>query len=70
MLDLQFVCENLEAVKTNCRHRGVAIDLSRLTALRELRSKLIVEGDNLRRGQKELSAQIPKTKDADEKQTL
>lgn len=70
MLDLNFVCENLDAVQQNCRNRGVVVDLSQLTALRELRSKLIVEGDNLRREQKEISAQIPKTKDADEKQKL
>jgi seryl-tRNA synthetase len=70
MLDLQFVCENLEAVQQNCRNRGVSVDLSRITSLRELRGKLIAAGDNLRREQKELSAQIPKTKDADEKQKL
>jgi seryl-tRNA synthetase len=70
MLDLQFVCENLEAVETNCRNRGVTVDLSRITALRELRSKLIVVGDNLRREQKEISAQIPTTKDAEAKQKL
>lgn len=70
MLDLQFVCENREAVEANCRNRGVTVDLSQLTALRDQRSKLIVEGDNLRRDQKEISAQIPKTKVADEKQQL
>lgn len=70
MLDLQFVCENREAVEANCRNRGVVVDLTQLTALRELRSKLIVEGDNLRRDQKEISAQIPKTKDAEAKQKL
>ncbi|MBM3968853.1 MAG: serine--tRNA ligase [Planctomycetes bacterium] len=70
MLDLQFVCDNLEAVETNCRNRGVVVDLSQLTSLRELRSKLIVEGDNLRREQKEVSAQIPTTKDAEAKQKL
>ena len=70
MLDLQFVCENREAVEANCRNRGVAVDLSQLLTLRDQRSKLIVEGDNLRRDQKEISAQIPKTKDADEKQKL
>jgi seryl-tRNA synthetase len=70
MLDLQFVCDNLEAVQQNCRNRGVAVDLSQLTSLRELRSKLIVEGDNLRREQKEISAQIPTTKDAEAKQKL
>ena len=70
MLDLNFVCENREAVEANCRNRGVTVDLTQLLTLRDQRSKLIVEGDNLRRDQKEISAQIPKTKDADEKQKL
>ena len=70
MLDLNFVCDNLETVEANCRNRGVAVELNQLLSLRDQRSKLIVEGDNLRRDQKEISSQIPKTKDADEKQKL
>ena len=60
MLDLQFVCDNLEAVQANCRNRGVTIDLSQITSLRERRGQLIAEGDNLRREQKELSPLFPR----------
>ncbi len=70
MLDLQFICENKEAVAENCRNRGVAVNLDRLIDLREARNQLIVEGDQLRHEQKELSNEIPKTKDADKKQAL
>ena len=37
MLDLQFVCENLEAVRANCQNRHVVVDLDRLLELRRLR---------------------------------
>lgn len=70
MLDLQFICDNKDAVAANCAHRGVAVDLNRLLELRESRNQLIVEGDDLRHRQKEVSAEIPKTKDAEKKQAL
>jgi len=59
MLDLQFVCDNQQAVIDNCRHRCVTADVPRIVALREQRAQLIVEGDRLRREQKETSSQIP-----------
>jgi seryl-tRNA synthetase len=70
MLDLQFICENLEAVAENCRNRGVDVDLGKVVALRDQRSRLIVEGDALRHQQKETSAQIPQAKDPEQKQKL
>jgi seryl-tRNA synthetase len=70
MLDLQFICDNKDAVAANCENRGVAANLDRLVELREARNQLIVEGDNLRHQQKEVSAEIPKTKDAGQKQIL
>jgi len=70
MLDLQFICENLEAVAENCRNRGVDVNLERLVELRGQRSELITGGDALRHEQKETSTQIPKEKDADRKKTL
>ena len=70
MLDLQFICENADAVAENCRNRGVDVDLEKLLTLREQRSRLIKEGDDLRHDQRETSAKIPQTKDADEKQPL
>ncbi len=68
MLDLQFICDNLEAVSENCTNRGVTVDLDQLVILRKERNKLIAAGDELRREQKETSAKIPKATDADEKQ--
>ena len=69
MLDLQFICDNRDAVAENCRNRGVEIDLDTLVRLRDERSRLISEGDTLRHEQKETSAKIPKAA-PDEKQQL
>lgn len=69
MLDLQFVCDNRELVEQNCRARGVNADLSRLIDLAGQRKQLILKGDQLRRDQKDVSAQIPKAP-ADQKATL
>jgi seryl-tRNA synthetase len=69
MLDLQFVCDNRELVEQNCRNRGVPADLGKLIDLAAQRKQLILQGDTLRRDQKEISAQIPKVP-ADQKATL
>ena len=60
MLDLQFVCDNLETIRTNCQHRHVNADLDRIVSLRDRRSQLIAQTDQTRHEQKETSAQIPK----------
>ncbi len=69
MLDLQFICDNRDAVAENCRNRGVEVDIDKLVELRERRSGLIQAGDQLRHDQKATSSQIPKAA-ADEKQSL
>lgn len=60
MLDLQFLCDNLDAVRTNCRNRGVTVDLENVLPLRDRRNALIVEADKTRQEQKAVAAQIPK----------
>ncbi|NOX56506.1 MAG: serine--tRNA ligase [Planctomycetes bacterium] len=70
MLDLQFICENPELVAENCRNRGVEVDVNRLVELRQQRSSLIAQSDQLRHDQKQISAQIPRTSDSEEKQKL
>lgn len=60
MLDLQFICENRDEVEQNCRLRGVSVDVAAVVRLREERNALIAAGDELRRQQKDVSAQIPK----------
>jgi len=70
MLDLQYICDHLDEVAENCRNRGVTVDLDAFLGLRNRRGELIAEVDNLRREQNEVSAKIPKQKDAAQKQAL
>ncbi len=70
MLDLQFVCENLDAVRANCQHRHVEVDLTRLLGLRELRSELITTRDGDRQRQNEIAQAIPKEKSPEARQAL
>lgn len=65
MLDLQFVCDNLDTIRTNCKQRHVQADLHHIVALRDRRSMLIVQTDETRHEQKETSALIPKAAAAD-----
>ncbi|HID22461.1 MAG TPA: serine--tRNA ligase, partial [Planctomycetaceae bacterium] len=70
MLDLQFICDNVELVAENCRNRGIEVDVDRLVELRRQRSSLIAQSDQLRHDQKQISARISKTSDAEQKQKL
>lgn len=60
MLDLQYICDNIDAVAANCRNRNLDLDVQALVGLREQRGALISEGDGLRHEQKDVSSQIPK----------
>lgn len=70
MLDLQYICDNVEAVAENCRNRGVTIDLDALQGLRKQRNELIVKIDAHRAEQNAGSAGIAKEKDAAKKAQL
>ncbi|MGQ0635037.1 MAG: serine--tRNA ligase [Planctomycetaceae bacterium] len=70
MLDLQFVCDQVDLVAENCRNRGVTVDLAQIVSHKTRRSELIAGADELRREQNELSSQIPKETDAQKKQAL
>lgn len=70
MLDLQFICDHVAEVETNCKNRGVACDVPGIVALRDRRSELIQSGDGLRREQKEVAGQIPKATPADRPQLV
>ncbi len=72
MLDLQFVCDNLDSVRANCRHRHVDVDadLDRLPELRELRTQLIITLDGDRQRQNEIAQAIPKEKSPEARQAL
>lgn len=60
MLDLQFICDHRDLVVDNCHKRGVEVNIDAVIRLRDERNALIAKGDELRRQQKEVSAQIPK----------
>ena len=70
MLDLQFVCDNLDAVRTNCQNRHVEADLDRLLELRALRGELITTLDGDRQRQNEIAQAIPKEKSPEVRQAL
>src|SRR5581483_9059141 len=70
MLDAQFIRENLDAVKTNCRNRNVKCDVDRVVQLDDERKRLLHETQGIQQKQNELSKLIPKEKDAAKKQAL
>lgn len=70
MLDLQFICDHIDAVAANCRNRGLEVDLEAIVRLRERRGTLIAQGDQWRREQNETATRIPKESDAQQKQAL
>jgi seryl-tRNA synthetase len=70
MLDLQFVCDNLETVRANCQQRHVKVDLNKVLELRETRSQLIVAIDKDRQRQNEIAQAIPKEKSPEARQAL
>jgi seryl-tRNA synthetase len=69
MLDLTFITDHADAVRENCKNRGVKIDLDELLSLAEKRRSLIGAGDKLRQEQKDVAGRIPKAS-ADERPTL
>jgi seryl-tRNA synthetase len=70
MLDAQFIRDNLEAVKLNCRNRNVKADVDRVVQLEDERKLLAQETQKIQQRQNELSKLIPKEKDAAQKQAL
>ena len=61
MLDLKFIRDNVEAVKENCKNRGVEADVDLVKELSDRRSTLIGELNELRQRQNVLSKEIPQS---------
>ncbi len=70
MLDAQFIRDNLEAVRTNCRNRNVKVDLDKVVACEEERKKAIHQTQAIQQRQNEVAKLIPKEKDSAKKQEL
>ncbi len=74
MLDRKFILDNLEAVRANCRNRGLSQDLlDQLDSLVELeaqRRAKLQQVEQLNRAANEISPKIGKAKDAAERDSL
>src|SRR5229473_4245114 len=70
MLDPQFIRDNLDAVKTNCRNRNVKSDVDRVVHLDDERKRLIQETQTIQQRKNEIDKLIPKEKDSAKKQPL
>ncbi len=68
MLDRKFIVENAEAVKENCKNRGVSADIDQLLGLEEKRRAKQNDVQELNRRANEVSKSIGKAKDADERE--
>jgi seryl-tRNA synthetase len=70
MLDAQFIRDNLEAVKTNCRNRSVEVDVNLVVKLDDDRRRSVQSVQVLQQRQNEIAKLIPKEKDKDKKLAL
>jgi seryl-tRNA synthetase len=70
MLDAQFIRDNLEAVKANCRHRNVQADVDRVVQLDDERKHLVQAAQVKQQRANEVSKFIPKEKAPAKKQEL
>ena len=70
MLDRKFVTENIELIETNCRNRGVEVDVRRLVELEQTRREKLTETEELNRLANQASKQIGKAADGDEREKL
>lgn len=68
MLDRKYILEHAEEVKTNCKNRGVEVDIDRLVALENDRRPKQQELEQLNRRANEVSKSIGKAKDAEERE--
>jgi seryl-tRNA synthetase len=70
MLDAQFIRENLDAVKANCKNRNVQADVDGVVALDDRRKELVQAAQLKQQRANEVSKLIPKEKDQAKRQEL
>jgi seryl-tRNA synthetase len=70
MLDVHFIRENLEAVKANCKNRGVKADPERAVQLDDERKRLVQEAQVKQQRANEIAKSTGKEKDPAKKQEL
>jgi seryl-tRNA synthetase len=70
LLDVQFIRDHLDDVKTNCRNRNVKADVDRVVQLDDERRRLIQETQKVQQRQNEIAKLTRAAKDATERQAL
>ena len=70
MLDRKYILENVEAVKQNCRHRGVGENVDRLVELESQRRQRLAEAEEFNRQANEVSRKIGPARDHAEREQL
>jgi seryl-tRNA synthetase len=70
MLDPQFICDNLEAVKANCRNRHVNADVDRVVQLHDDLKRLLQETQKIQQRQNEVAKLTKAEKDPAKRQQL
>jgi seryl-tRNA synthetase len=70
MLDVQYVRDHVDEVKTNCKNRNVTCDVDRVVQLDDQRKQLLQTTQLKQQRANEVSKQIPKEKDQAKKQEL
>ncbi|MEZ6094792.1 MAG: serine--tRNA ligase [Pirellulaceae bacterium] len=68
MLDRKYIVDNAEAVKLNCKNRGVSAEVDRLIELETQRREKLQQVEDLNRQSNEVSKSIGKAPDADERE--
>src|SRR5260221_6109227 len=70
MLDAQFIRDNLDAVKANCKNRNVTADVDRVVQLDDERKRLVQDTQVKQQRANELAKSVGKEKDPAKKQIL
>ncbi len=70
MLDRKFIVENVDLVKQNCANRGVTVDVDRFLDLEEQRKTKQAEAEQYNRQANEVSKNIGKAKDNEQREAI
>jgi seryl-tRNA synthetase len=70
MLDAQFICDHLDAVKANIAHRNVKADVDRVPVLQSEKKRLVREVQAIQQRQNELQKATGQEKDPERKKAL
>lgn len=70
MLDVHFLRENLDKVKTNCQNRNVTADVDKVVALDDRRKQVVGQRQTIQQRQNEHAKKVKEEKDPAKKQAL